>query len=72
MNQSPFFKEIPPGPIGPLPDENAPPSWFKAAWVLGIAGVLTAVAGGFYLLSGPDSKIGPEIFEVAETEPKKS
>ncbi len=72
MNQSPFFKEIPPGPIGPRPDENAPPGWFKAAWVIGIAGVLAAVAGGFYLLSGPDSKIGPEIFEVAETEPKKS
>lgn len=66
MTQSPFFKEITPGPIGPRPDENATPVWFKLAWVVGILVVCSAVGGGFYLLSGPDSNLGPSFFEAEE------
>jgi len=68
MSQSPFFKEIPPGPIGPRPDENETPFWFKAAWLAGIAGVLAAVAAGLYLISGPDTHLGPDLFETAKPE----
>lgn len=70
MNQSPFFKEIPPGPLGPRPDENETPLWFRLAWIIGVFGVLVASAAGLYLLSGPDTHIGPDLFETGEAEPK--
>ncbi|MBI1322264.1 cytochrome c biogenesis factor [bacterium] len=63
---SPFFKEIPPGPIGPRPTDDGAPAWFKAAWVIGVALVFAAVGGGFYLLSGPDIKVDPVQFQPAE------
>ncbi len=50
---SPFFKDIPPGPIGPRASEDSTPGWFKAAWIIGVLAVFAAVGGGFYLLSGP-------------------
>ncbi|MFM7131538.1 MAG: tetratricopeptide repeat protein [bacterium] len=53
MSMSPFFKEIGPGPIGPRPDENVTPLWFKIAWLVGVVLVVGAVGAGFYLLTGP-------------------
>lgn len=76
---SPFFKEIPPGPIGPRPSEDSPPAWFKAGWIIGIFAVFAAVGGGFYLLSGPgleilkESEAGrPDTAEVAKEQKKNA
>lgn len=72
---SPFFKDIPPGPIGPRPSDDAAPGWFKAAWILGVLAVFAAVGGGFYLLSGPGLDLDdqpaeqePSIAKSAQTE----
>ena len=69
MSMSPFFKEIGPGPIGPRPDENVTPLWFKISWVVGVLLVVGAVFGGFILLSGPGD-VAPPLVVDAESPPE--
>jgi tetratricopeptide (TPR) repeat protein len=59
---SPFFKDIPPGPIGPRPSGDEPPQWFKAAWIIGVLLLFAGIGGGFYLLSGPGMPVDPTQF----------
>lgn len=61
---SPFFKEITPGPIGPRPNEDQTPRWFRLAWAIGVLSVFAAVGGGFWLLSGSGVSIGPDPVET--------